>query len=290
MPVRLQMLLSPAKTLNFEPCPACDAAGPRTVPAGRAEANGLAAVLARLSAAQLKAALGVSDSLAAENFRRFQGWASAPERQAVVAYDGMAYAKLEARTLSTADLEWAHLRLVIPSGMWGPLRPFDAIKPYRLEMACKALAAPHKNLAAFWRETTTRVLLDAFEPGPGNLLVNCASDEYSAAVDWQALSSANVPVVKIDFHQGGRRAAAIHLKHGRGLMVRYIIRNRCDDAEALQGFDAEGYCFCAAKSDAAILVFERAAAPAVKKKASAAKKAPAAKKEVPVAKKRKAAA
>ena len=70
-------------------------------------------------------------------------------------------------------------------------------------------------------------------------------------------------VLKVDFMQGGRRAPTVHLKHGRGLVCRYIIQNDVDDVEALKGFDLEGYAFESLTD--AVITFARDAAPPKKK-------------------------
>lgn len=268
---RLQLILSPAKTMNLAPYAPADAAG-ATEAVGLARANELAALLGKKSQAALKGLLGVSDGLAAENFRRFAEWADAESRQACVAYDGMAYAKLDARTLDADALRVGQRKLLILSGLWGPVRPLDAIKAYRLEMACKKLPEPHRDLAAYWRETATATLLDGYAEDGDRVLVNVASDEYAKAIDVDAVAEAGVKVVKVDFFQGGKRAAAVHLKHGRGLVTRYVFQNDVDTLEALQKFDLEDYAYSAALSDDDRVVFSRSAPPAKKPAAKKAKK------------------
>lgn len=173
---RLQLILSPAKTMDMSPCAAADAAG-ATEAVGLARADALAALLAKKTKGQLKALLGVSDALAAENHARYAAWAASEPRQACVAYDGMAYAKLDARTLGADALRVAQRRLLILSGLWGPVRPLDRIKAYRLEMACKKLPGAHADLPGYWRETATAALLAGYADDGDRVLVNAASDE-----------------------------------------------------------------------------------------------------------------
>ena len=262
---RLQLILSPAKTMCFDPCAVADKAG-TTEAVGLQRVNELAAVLAKQSKAQLKDCLGVSDAIANENYERFQSWASAEPRQAVVAYSGFAYAKLDARTLTEEALRVGQKRLLILSGMWGPVRPLDQIKPYRLEMACKKLAPPYNKLALYWRDLATETLLEGYGSGD-RVLVNVASDEYAAAIDFAAVKKAGVRVVKVDFHQGGKKAATVHLKHGRGLVARYVFIHDCDSLEALKGFDLEGYEYDGEHSSDDVMVFARESAPPKSKKA-----------------------
>ena len=225
---RLQVLLSPAKTLDMSACAAADAAAARaSAPEGAARARALAATLARLDAAALGATLKVSPKLAELNARRYASFDAAEGRQAIVAYAGQAYAGLRAREgLSPAQLAWAHRRVLIPSALYGPVRPLDRIRPYRLEPKARGVAPPpHRGLAAYWRATTTRALLRGFggdgdgdgDGGGGDrdgggdgggggggdggggggarYVVNLASKEYAALVDWKAVEADGVRVV-----------------------------------------------------------------------------------------------
>ena len=123
--------------------------------------------------------------------------------------------------------------------MWGPVRPLDRIKAYRLEMACKKLPPPRARLAEYWRDLSTDALLAGFD-GDDKLLVNIASDEYANAIDFDRARNAGVKVLKVDFHQGGKRAPTVHLKHGRGLVARYVMQHDVDDVAGLKKFDLEG--------------------------------------------------
>ena len=208
---RLQLILSPAKTMNFAPCNAADNAmdGISGEPVGLERVNELAHLMAQKSKAELKEILGVSDAIADENFERFQSWDDAEPRQAVVAYSGFAYAKLDARSLDEEQLRVGQKRMLILSGMWGPVRPLDGIKPYRLEMACKKLAPPYNKLAQYWRDLSTETLLESYGNGDGRVLINVASDEYAAAIDFEAVKEAGVQVVKVEFWQGGKKAPTV---------------------------------------------------------------------------------
>ena len=147
----------------------------------------------------------------------------------------------------------------------GPGAAIGPIKPYRLEMACKKLAPPYNKLALYWRDLSTETLLEGYGSGGDRVLVNVASDEYAAAIDVARVKAAGVRVVKVDFHQGGKKAPTVHLKHGRGLVARYVFTHDCDSLDALKGFDLEGYEYDASHSSADVMVFSREAAPPKKK-------------------------
>jgi cytoplasmic iron level regulating protein YaaA (DUF328/UPF0246 family) len=106
-------LLSPAKTLDEAPAPP-DV--PRTAPRFTSEAQALATALAALSPAALKALLAVSQPLAELNHGRYAVFAGAPEKQAVLAFDGPAYRAMDATKLTAEQLDWLQRRLCVARG------------------------------------------------------------------------------------------------------------------------------------------------------------------------------
>ena len=83
----------------------------------------------------------ISDKLAEMNFERFQAFnldnKSNSAKPAGLAFDGDVYWGLEADSLADDALSYAQDHLRILSGLYGVLRPMDAIQPYRLEMGTK---------------------------------------------------------------------------------------------------------------------------------------------------------
>ena len=91
----------------------------------------------KFSVDELKNTMGLSDKPAKLNFDRFATFGSQEKKSAVFAFDGDTYQGLDATSLDDSDLEFAQTRLRILSGLYGLLRPLDAIEPYRLEMGSK---------------------------------------------------------------------------------------------------------------------------------------------------------
>jgi cytoplasmic iron level regulating protein YaaA (DUF328/UPF0246 family) len=267
-------LLSPAKSLDYEtPVPA-PLRRKVTEPQYLDEAEALIAVLKKKSPRQVAALMDLSDNLAALNAARYAAWqrqaTPANSKPAVLAFDGDVYDGLQARTLATADLSWAQRHLVILSGLYGVLRPFDALQPYRLEMGT-ALATPRgKDLYAFWGDTVAEHLntLQADEAAP--VVVNLASVEYARVALRKRLRARVVDCVFEEIQPGGEpKVISFFAKRARGLMARHAITTRARSVKALLGFDADGYRFEAADSTAERLVFRRPFQPRVAPRAAA---------------------
>ena len=154
-------------------------------------------------------------------------------------------------------MEWAQDHLRILSGLYGVLRPFDALQPYRLEMGTRLKTKRGANLYDYWGETISKTLNAAAEGQADPTLVNLASQEYFGAVDAKALK---LPVVTCHFKeekQGELRVLGFFAKKARGRMARYAIDNRIDRAEGLKGFDLDGYGFKPDLSTSTDWVFAR---------------------------------
>ncbi len=149
------------------------------------------------------------------------------------------YQKLSAATLSPEALERAARYLRILSGLYGVLKPTDAIAPYRLEMGTRWEAGGAANLHEFWRKSITEQLQK--ELSANDFVVNLASDEYAKAVDFKALEA---PVYKIDFKEwrnGKLKSISFNAKRARGEMTRWLLEHNITEANQLKDFSEDGY-------------------------------------------------
>lgn len=258
-------LLSPAKKLNLEPP---DTGLDITKPRLADDTREIAAVAKKQSAADLKRLMRISDNLAELNAERFKafdlGGRSNSAKPAGLTFDGDVYWGLEAKGLDENALAYAQDHLRILSGLYGLLRPMDAIQPYRLEMGTKLKNPRGTSLYDFWGSTIAEAIGDDLSGHADRTVVNLASNEYFGAVDTGALDA---PVITADFlnvKDGEARRPMYHVKFARGLMARWIIQNRVDRAADLKDFDAEGYKFDAKASSETGLVFSRKQPPVKK--------------------------
>ncbi|MFS0770949.1 peroxide stress protein YaaA [Sphingomonas sp. 1P08PE] len=235
-------VISPAKTLDYDsPLPPVSPTQPRLAE----EAAGLARSAARLPQKRLRELMKISAPLAKLNADRFRDFDTAAQRPAIFAFAGDVYTGLDARSLDEAALPFAQGHLRMLSGLYGLLRPLDAMRPYRLEMGTR-WAPRHDRLTDWWGPRIADLLAaDLADEGSATIL-NLASQEYWAAVDGRL--PANVRVVTVDFRDGDR-FVSFHAKKARGMMARWLIEHRIEKPDDMRGFDSDGYRFVAADSD-----------------------------------------
>ena len=255
-------LLSPAKKLNMAPV---ETGVPITQPRLRDDTHELAIVAKTQTADDLKRLMHISDNLATMNFERFQAFnlnnKSNSAKPAGLAFDGDVYWGLEADSLSEDTLSYAQDHLRILSGLYGVLRPMDAIQPYRLEMGTKMLNGRGKSLYDFWGARIADRLNADLTDHADTTVVNLASNEYFKAVDADALGQTVIGAKFLNVKDGEARSLMYYAKQARGAMARWIMENRVDKANGLKDFNSGGYAFDAAASTPRELVFSRTQPP-----------------------------
>ncbi|KIC35801.1 peroxide stress protein YaaA [Leisingera sp. ANG-M7] len=236
------VVTSPAKKLDW-----AERDQEMTWPALHDDAVALAEVARGQSVADLMKLMHISEDLAKLNHARFQDFAADPKtdatRPAALAFAGDTYQGLEAASLDGDEMAWAQEHFRILSGLYGVLRPLDAMQPYRLEMGSRLKNPRGKNLYEFWGSRISEALNAQAETVRAEVLVNCASQEYFGAVDLAALKPRVVTPVFMEDKNGTPKVVSFYAKRARGAMARYIIQGRLSDAESLKDFDAGGYAY-----------------------------------------------
>lgn len=250
------VVISPAKRLDW-----AERDVPATVPAMQEDAIRLAKTARNLTLGNLQKLMHLSPDLARLNRDRFQAFEDAPgsdaTRPAALAFAGDTYQGLEAGTLDADELRWAQDHLRILSGLYGLLRPLDAIQPYRLEMGSRLKTRRGASLYDYWRDDLSKALnAQAAEVGT-ETLINCASQEYFGAVAPKALKLRVITPQFMELKDGKAKIVSFFAKKARGSMARYIVQNRLTNAEDIKGFDVGGYAFDADLSDGDKWVFLR---------------------------------
>ena len=138
-------------------------------------------------------------------------------------------------------LRWAQRHLRILSGLYGLLRPLDAIRPHRLEMGSRLATPRGATLYDFWGDRVALALNAAAEETGSTVLINCASVEYFTAANHDALRLRVVTPTFLEERGGEQKIVSFWAKKARGAMARFISEHRLTDPSEILAFTAGGY-------------------------------------------------
>jgi cytoplasmic iron level regulating protein YaaA (DUF328/UPF0246 family) len=233
------ILLSPAKTLDLA-TPFVDSS---TEPRFAADAARLARAAAKLKPADLSELMHISPALADLNAKRFKGLAKAEQRPAIRTFAGDVYRGFDAASAEPAVVDYAQAHLRILSGLYGILRPLDAMRPYRLEMGTD-WAPKGGKLVDHWGRKVARALLADLADEGSNIILNLASREYFAVVG--PFLPKKVCLIAPDFRirtAKGLKFQSFTAKVARGSLARFVCDERIADLAGLQSFDRDRWHF-----------------------------------------------
>lgn len=240
----MKILLSPAKSIdtsvevNYTSF---------TFPVFHEEASLLAGKLAKLSEKKIMALMSVSPQIAQLNAERYKNFRLLKEvtednKAAAFIFTGEVYKGLNILNLDKQYYHAAQNKIRILSGLYGILKPFDLIYPYRLEMGTSWQITPKtKNLYAFWGDKVAREL--SAEMKENDVIINLASNEYFKVLPKNSIKQRIITPVFKEFKGDKYSTVMMYAKNARGTMARYIIENQIEDAEQLKLYDVDGYRF-----------------------------------------------
>jgi hypothetical protein len=205
------------------------------------EAFQIASYIKTLSAGDLEKIMHISPSLAKKTHDLMKKWNIEPSNQslAIDSFVGDIYSGLRASELSEEDRDYADRTLHILSGLYGIIRPYDGISPYRLEMAYKFKEPPFGNLYTFWGDKIAKCL-----PSKGSI-VNVSSVEYTKAV-LPFIDESRVVTPRfltIDAKTNEPVFVVVHAKIARGAFARWLITSKITDPAKFSEFNDIGYTF-----------------------------------------------
>lgn len=251
------ILLSPAKSLDFTR----SAMHKSTTPRNLEESNALIEIMKSKSAKSIAKLMSISDKLAQLNKDRYTAFSTSPKpadvKQAVLAFKGDVYIGLDNASLTDNDLLWAQQHVRILSGLYGVLRPLDAIQPYRLEMGTQLKNPKGKDLYAFWGTKITDLLNQDLKKSKSEAIINLASQEYFGAVKSELMKGQLYDVSFLEKRNGEYKFISFTAKKARGWMCRYLIDQRATSPEQMQKFKGEGFRFTKSLSSEYAYVFTR---------------------------------
>jgi cytoplasmic iron level regulating protein YaaA (DUF328/UPF0246 family) len=210
------------------------------VPALAERAVELVAFLRTLSEDQLRKIMAISAELAAKTRAQYADWSTALDRQtpAAATFVGDIYSGLRVDSFIAADRAYADAHLRILSGLYGLLRPFDGVCPYRLEMGYRLPPGRYSNLYRFWGTSLADQL-----PECGRI-VNLAANEYGKSVLPHVVADRVVTPRFLSLDPASRQPkfVVVHAKIARGAFARWLVTARvADTVEAIREFRDIGY-------------------------------------------------
>lgn len=184
--------------------------------------------------------MSVNEKIATLNVERFQNFAYDENGQAAIdTYHGLQFKQLRLDEYDSEQLSYMNDHVRILSGLYGVLKPFDSIYPYRLEMKYKPF-----NLYKFWHEDINAYFND-------NIVINVASNEYG-----DILEGINVYHVAFKIRKNDKLVTqSTQAKMARGKFIDYVIRNQIEELNEIKKFNVDGYIFSDEHSNEKMFVF-----------------------------------
>lgn len=256
------IVISPAKTLDLDTPPMTTT---YTTPDFLDDSKKLITRMRKFKQPELKKLMSISDKIAELNIARFKKFKTpfTPNnaKQAALAFKGDVYAGLDIESFSKADLNFTQKHLRILSGLYGVLRPLDLMQAYRLEMGTKLdtkyAGQNNNNLYQFWDERVTHKINDELKKLKSDTLINLASNEYFKVLKPKQLNATIITPAFKEKKNGEYKMIGIFAKKARGMMSRYIIKNRITNPNDIKKFKEDGYKYSAKLSSDTNWVFTR---------------------------------
>ena len=194
--------------------------------------------LKKLKPWEIESLMKVNEKIALQAFLDIQNFENGDGSAALMTYDGLVFQNVGAGDFTGWDMKYAQRHVRILSGLYGVLKPLDAIHPYRLEMGCKVKTAG-QGLYQFWGDAIYKELYKEQD-----LILNLASEEYAKTVrKYLEGPDRFVDVEFLTMRNGKLRTIVAWAKMARGQMIRHIVKNRIDRPEDIKEFDWDGYEF-----------------------------------------------
>ena len=244
------VVLSPAKKQNINNGFACC---PKSIPKYKDQVAILINELRTKSVCDIQQLMKISPDLAKLNKARFEDFdccflAKEKLATAIMTFQGDAYQALQPASLSNDELEFCNQHFIIISGLYGLLKPLDAMQAYRLEMKTPLTSKYGNNLYDFWGDKLSSHLCSKLVTHEHKTIVNLASQEYSKAIKDEKSQSHIIDIDFKEFKDGKYKTIGIHAKKARGLMAKFIIMNKINNPLAIKEFDENKYQYNAEMS------------------------------------------
>jgi len=240
--MNFKIFLSPTKNINQYPIRQKITSYPQF----SKEAESLVKELKKNNVDDIAKLMTISNKIAQLNLDRLNKWriscGSEEEFHAIQMYAGEAFKAFDFQSMDTSYYDKMQDSLFILSGLYGILKPFDLIYPYRLEMGLNySHELGFRNLHHFWSERLTRFLNENLKKD--EVIFNLASQEYSTVIDFKKLVRRVITFHFKEFKNGKFVTISMFSKNARGKMARFLIENELKTAQDLKSYNLDGYSY-----------------------------------------------
>lgn len=223
------------------------------------EAGALMEMMSHWSHPELAARLRISGGLAREMWEYVRDFADKSQGfKAISGFVGVAFKALDWDTIEPDARAWAESRLLVVSSLYGLLRPYDIIKPYRLDYAVRVSLDGSADAASYNALNTMSLVKRLQQTGETEVLDLMPADA-SRTFDWKLIRSfarvyapdfkviadaSSIPVSDEGTLPAGALTTppATRLKQLRGLMARHVATARTGSFAALEECVSAEWC------------------------------------------------
>lgn len=194
-----------------------------------------------LSINEIKKSFKVSEKIALETYNYYHNFYDNNCYRAIDLYSGMVF-----KNINTKNFDFLNEHLMILSALYGPIKPTDYIKPYRLDFLAN-ISVDGKNI----REFMKIYFNDAFKNG--ETIFNLASDEFSSLIDREKFNLIDFDFFKLKNGEKNRHSTLV--KKARGKMLSNICDGRFESVDELKNEEFEDFKFILEESTKNKLVY-----------------------------------
>jgi len=162
-------------------------------------------------------------------------------KQPLTLYNGQSFKQLELDSYQDDEYKYLNDHLRIISALYGVLKPFDVIFPYRLDFKTKI----DINLTKHWSDIIN------FDLCTSDVIINLASKEFSSLVDHPN----KINIIFKQLQNAEYKMISTRCKQARGIYLNWMVKNKID-VNRLTEFDLNGYLFVPEESNKNNLVFK----------------------------------
>jgi cytoplasmic iron level regulating protein YaaA (DUF328/UPF0246 family) len=220
------------------------------------EAARIATKLASYSQRRMSKLMSVSQPIAASVVTMYDNWdQEVVGRPALWTYKGDVYKGMKSHKLDAQSAQWAQDHLLILSGLYGLIRPYDGIQAYRLEMKSQLKIGRANTLNEFWGDKLSRYVASR----SSDWVCNLSSNEYAKPA-LRHLPKDVLVITPVFFDtkpSGIVGTVPIYSKMMRGVVCRWMIDNQVESPQQLEQFTGHGYAYDASRSKPNLPAFSR---------------------------------